>query len=73
VVNGNLPPHITEDDVRAISQAIIPTVADEFWNAAIDAAVAAIDAAEHEYDNNYHDVPMSPRARVAALRRGVQK
>jgi hypothetical protein len=72
-MSSHLPPHITEEDVRAIARVIVPTIAEDSWNAAIDAAISAIDLAEREYENNYQEVPMSPRARVSALKRGAQE
>ena len=39
-----LPPHITEDDVRAIAELVLPSFGREAWNTAIETVERAITA-----------------------------
>lgn len=59
-----LPSHISEADLRAVSEVLAATLGASFWNAAIDAALEQVEAV-----NQYDEVPVGVTLRLEALRR----
>lgn len=59
-----LPPHVTEEDLRALLAIVAPGLVTQGWNAAIDAALEQVEIVDAQ-----DAVPLGVAFRLEALKR----